>query len=72
MRSYSANAKARWKTRTARDLGLHRINGVQRALLNQLWDIQRGLDAEPDPDKRQGWQRAYVNTVKVLRALRHR
>jgi len=72
MRSLSTNAKRRWKCRMAKDLGLRKLNGVMRALLGQLWDIQVAMDAEPDPDKKMAWQRSYVRTVQTLGALRHK
>jgi hypothetical protein len=75
MKNWSPNARKRWKRRVAADLGLHRINSVQRELLNHLVETQRLIDTLPanaTMEQRLTLQRAYQKTITTLRALRHR
>jgi hypothetical protein len=72
MRSYSPNAKRRWKVRAARAIGLWSVNPIQRALLNELWETQKAMEHEADATKRAGYQRTYVKLIQTLRTLAHR
>jgi hypothetical protein len=73
MKSVSPAAKRLWKRRMARDLGLYRVTSLQRSLLNQLWELQRALDAFPvdgDVKERLSIQRTYMGLVNTLRSLK--
>jgi hypothetical protein len=75
--SWAPITRRRWKARVAKDIGLRHISSTQRRLLNQLLLQQMAMDVIPTPpnkEQMEQWltlQRSYLNTMRMLRSLRH-
>jgi hypothetical protein len=73
MKSYSHQAKVKWRRRAAQDLRLRSVTPMQRRLLDQMWENQVATEqlAKDDTTNRLRLQRAFMKLIQTVRTLEH-